>query len=150
MEKSIKDWCIKFNLLNYEITDEGIVNVDGSVSISDMNLAKIPIQFGIVKRHFACSYNSLTSLEGSPKKVGIEFNCNENSLTNLIGAPREVGRCFNAQHNRLISLEGGPLKLGLFIYLLGNPIFEEYKKYNNYQHYMRSIKLKQLLCKNDQ
>jgi hypothetical protein len=40
--------------------------------------------------YFGCSYNQLTSLEGSPKEVGGSFDCSYNQLTSLEGSPKEL------------------------------------------------------------
>jgi hypothetical protein len=57
---------------------------------------------------FDCSYNNLTSLEGSPKSVGLDFDCSDNNLTSLEGVPKSVGRDFYCSYNNLTSLEGAP------------------------------------------
>jgi hypothetical protein len=168
MEKSIKDWCLHLGLKNYEIDENDVVNVYGDVDMSDEILTKIPIQFGIVKGFFNCSRNRLTSLEGSPKEVGVSFYCNFNQLISLEGSPKEVGDVYNCSRNQLTSLKGGPVKVGgnylcEFNKLItleggptkvygefgcyGNPVVNrKFKKYNDYNHYMRSIKLKELIC----
>jgi hypothetical protein len=172
MERSIEDWCRELGLHSYKITDDGIVNINGGVDISKKDLEKIPIHFGIVADYFWCNNNKLISLEGSPKSlngnfvclvnqltslegapISIDgsFHCNHNKLTSFKGSPRLVSRHFFCHHNELISLEYGPIKVGGKFICYGNPVYEEYMmEYDSYQHYMRSIKLKQLLCKNDQ
>jgi hypothetical protein len=140
----IKFWCGLLELKNYEIIN-GLVNVNGSVDISSRNFDKIPIKFGFVTGDFNCSHNILKTLEGSPVKVGRSFNCVFNNLTSLIGGPKEVGEIFYCQNNNLSTLEYGPLKIGIDLECYKNPIFEEYQKYNNYTHYMRSVKLKELI-----
>jgi hypothetical protein len=47
----------------------GLVDVDGYVSMSFMNLTKIPVKFGKVSGNFFCSFNKLTSLKGAPQLV---------------------------------------------------------------------------------
>ncbi|MBR5296455.1 MAG: hypothetical protein IKU29_01135, partial [Parabacteroides sp.] len=91
-----------------------VVNVKGSVFINQ-DVAIIDVQFGEVKGHFSC-YNcqSLTSLQGAPKKVGNWFSCSGcNSLTSLQGAPEEVGNWFSCSGcNSLTSLQGAPEEVG--------------------------------------
>jgi hypothetical protein len=165
-EKSIEDWCIEFKLKYYIIIDN-IVNVDDGVYLHNMNLEKIPVQFGIITTYFECSNNKLRSLKGSPMevpghflcnnnqlntlegsswKVGKAFQCHYNNLTSLIGSPREVGGGFICSDNKLTTLEGAPIKIGGAFYCIDNPVWEEYRKYNNYAQYMRSVKLREL-CK---
>lgn len=129
---SIEDWCRKLHLVNYEIID-GVVNCNANANISGIHYLnithksykRIPIQFGIVTGNFVCNYNKLITLEGGPKKVGCDYYCD---------------------HNKLISLEGGPNKLDGIFYCNSNPVFEEYCKYDSYNHYMRYIKMKSILC----
>jgi hypothetical protein len=149
-EKSIEYWCLEIGIENYEIKD-GILNVDGHVDISHMNLSEIPIRFGVVSGDFFCYANQLITLDGSPIKVGGNFDCSFNELTSLIGGPKEVGNGFYCQANKLSSIEGGPtiIKNGDFR-CFNNPIYEECVKYNSYTQYKRSIKLKELLWTKEQ
>jgi hypothetical protein len=145
-EKSIQDWCKKLKLRNYEIDINGNVNVgDYGVSMSEFLLKEIPIQFGIITGGFYCYNSYLTSLKGSPKKVGGDFSCYDNNLTSLDGGPLEVGGAYYCHNNKLITLEGCPIILGEDFVCHNNPVFDEYSKYDSYVHYIRTIKLKQLL-----
>jgi hypothetical protein len=166
-ERSIEDWCEYFDFKKYEIID-GVLNVNGNVILQECGLKKIPIQFGIVNGYFHCPYNELItlkgspievslhlncyhnkliSLEGGPIKVGGNYCCEYNQLTSLEGAPKEIGQGFNCSHNILTSLENGPTKVGGNFYCKNNPVWNEYMKYNSYNHYMRSVKLNLLLSK---
>jgi hypothetical protein len=69
---------------------------------------KLIIKFNKVSGHFDCSYNNLTTLEGTPKEVGGDFYCSYNKLTSLKYAPEIVGRDFDCDNNRLITLKGAP------------------------------------------
>ena len=62
--------------------------------------------------YFSCSYNQLTSLEGSPVSVGSDFYCYNNQLTSLKGAPSSVGGDFSCFNNNLTTLEGAPSSIG--------------------------------------
>ena len=88
--------------------------IQEDVDLSDLYLEKLPdfLEDVIVKGDFFCCNNSLTSLEGAPKKVGGGFYCYNNSLTSLEGAPKKVGRDFYCDHNSLTSLEGLPKEIG--------------------------------------
>ena len=61
---------------------DGSWDVEGDVSLSAMGLTKLPIRFGKIFRTFSCSHNSLTTLEGSPRRVGGGFYCNNNQSIN--------------------------------------------------------------------
>ena len=104
--KETKDWLDKMKIKNYTINKDLTINVDGSVDISIQELTYIPVQFGVVKGDFYCYNNKLTTLEGSPKEVGIHFNCSHNELTTLIGSPKEVKGGFHCYYNELTTLEG--------------------------------------------
>jgi hypothetical protein len=143
-ERSIEDWCIELGLENYKIKD-GIVNVNGHVDISKKISIEIPIQFGIVTGYFECDSNKLTSLKGCPKSVGESFNCMYNELTSLKYGPISVGGLYYCGYNNLVSLKYGPKSLGGFLGCFDNPVWKEYEKYNNYNQYMRSEKLKELI-----
>jgi len=62
-----------------------------------------------VKGNFDCTRNKLTSLKGSPRKVGGDFVCMENPLISLEGCPDEVGGVYNISGCKGIkSLKGLP------------------------------------------
>jgi hypothetical protein len=127
-ERSIEDWCEYFDFKNYDIIND-VVNVNNRLNLCNKILDKIPVKFAIVTGYFDCSSNNLLTLEGGPIEVGGNYFCG---------------------FNQLITLEYGPIKLGGGFHCSGNPVYEEYSKYNNYTQYMRSVKLRELLCKNDQ
>ncbi len=87
---------------------DGSWDVEGDVSLSAMGLTKLPIRFGKIFRTFSCSHNSLTTLEGSPRRVGGGFYCNNNQLTTLEGGPEWIGGQVWADNNQLTNLVGGP------------------------------------------
>jgi len=94
-------------------------NIIGEVNIDYLCLLKLPSFLSGVKilgnstlnfknGSFNCSYNYLTSLEGSPMFVDNNFNCKGNQLSNLKGATQYIGGNFDCRENRLKSLEGIP------------------------------------------
>jgi len=109
--ENIDSICEKYGIKNYVLKD-GLVNVDGGVYLYRKGLTKLPLKFGEVSGDFNCSYNRLTSLEGSPSRVGESFGCHNNKLTSLEGAPIRVGGAFYCYANRLTSLEGAPTRVG--------------------------------------
>ena len=71
------------------------------------------LNVSIVDGNFDCSWNSLTSLIGSPKEVGGDFTCDWNQLTSLEGSPEKVGGDFSCSSNgSMSSLEGAPKEVG--------------------------------------
>lgn len=103
--------CKKYNIKNYTINSDGLIDVDGDVNISGRNLTKIPIKFGRISGSFYCHINKLISLEGAPIQVSGDFFCGHNQLISLKGAPKEVSDDFFCSYNELISLEGSPKEI---------------------------------------
>jgi len=111
-KNKIDDLCTEFQIYNYTINSDGSIDVDGSVSIFNRGLTKLPIVFNNVTRSFTCSHNDLTTLEGAPRKVGEDFNCNHNKLTTMEHSPLWVGGGIWCNENRLTSLEHSPKHVG--------------------------------------
>ena len=103
--------CSECNIENYTINDDYTVDVRGNVFFYN-SLSKIPLKFNIVSDSFYFSKNKLTTLKGSPKKVGGNFWCHGNKLTTLEGGPMNVGENFDCRNNGLTTLEGSPKKVG--------------------------------------
>ena len=118
-----------------------IVDCNDSLTVTNrecVSLTNNYFIFGTVTGHFNCSYcKNLTSFEGAPEKVGMDFACYHclkltslkggptevlgdfsccycPGLTSLKGAPEKVGgHFFCYQCNRLKTLEGAPEKVGM-------------------------------------
>jgi hypothetical protein len=143
-DKSIEDWCVEFDITDYEIVN-GIVNVNNRVIISMRNIDILPIKFGIITKYFYCYDNKLITLEGCPREVHNDFSCSGNQLKTLKYSPVKVGNHYFCIENEITTLKDGPKIIGGILHCDSNPIFEEYIKYDSYQHYMRTIKLKELI-----
>jgi hypothetical protein len=127
--ESIHSICKEYNITNYTINDDGSIDVDGSVSLYDFRLTKLPLKFRNVSGNFYCHNNQLTSLECAPTSVGGDFYCYNNLLTNLEGAPTSVGGNFYCYNNQLTSLEGAPRSIGGSFFLCSyNPIYKWWLK----------------------
>lgn len=114
LSRYIDSICEKFKIDHYTVNEDGSVDVDGDVEITNKGLKKIPLKFGRVTGHFWCGKNELTTLEGAPSEVGGHFNCPFNNLITLEGAPNKVGGNFNCAGNQLTTLEGAPSEVGHF------------------------------------
>ncbi len=96
-EKEIVEILNSYGIISYIHGDcvvdinNGVVDVDGEVSLYKEKLTKIPVKFGEVNGDFDCSYNQLTSLENSPKRVNGDFYCHGNKLTSLEFCPEYIG-----------------------------------------------------------
>ena len=123
--EDIDSICEKYNIKNYTIDSDGIVDVDGDVDINNnRGLSKLPLKFGEVSGHFNCNYNDLLSLEGCPKSVGSYFDCSNNHLISLEGCPQSVGGHFDFFDNKLKDLYGFPEYFYNEVYYRGNTVSE--------------------------
>jgi hypothetical protein len=154
-EKEIIDLCSEYGIENYQIRDDGSIDVDGSVYLHGKlgDLKQLPLTFNQVKGDFNCGGNNLTTLKGCPKKVHGHFYCYNNRLTSLEYSPKIVERDFYCglneyltslegldntyigqlsvfDCNKLYSLKGFPKKVGYFSCLDTpiNPIYETFIK----------------------
>jgi hypothetical protein len=121
-EEKVAKVCKKYDIFNWSINSEGLVDVDGGVYLSREELTELPLGFGHVSGDFYCSSNELTTLKGSPSSVGVDFFCFSNQLISLKGGPREVGGNFSCYNNRLTSLEGGPERVGGMFFCYNNQL----------------------------
>ncbi len=104
-DKEIHEICEKYNIKNYKINN-GLVDVDGDVSLSYHNLTHLPLSFGEISGDFNCSDNKLTTLKGCPVIVNGYFECWLNKLTKLDYLPEFIGGNFYSQNNELKTLDG--------------------------------------------
>lgn len=104
----IEKYRIKLDTKNITITEQGLIDIAGDVSITNSKLKKLPLSFGRVTGNFHCSSNQLISLKGCPVFVGGSFNCFGNQLNSLKYSPKEVGGDFSCHQNLLTSLKGSP------------------------------------------
>jgi hypothetical protein len=111
-ESDIAKICEQYNIRNWSINSEGLVDVGGGVDLTLEVLNKLPLNFGHVNGDFKCSYNQLTNLEGCPRSVGGDFWCAYNELTSLEGCPKSVNGGFYCHYNNLTSLQYGPQIVG--------------------------------------
>ena len=134
-ESEIEEICKEYDIENWTLNSDGLVDVDGDVNLGGCGL-KIPLKFGKITGSFCCdpsaaafpakswiTSNQLTSLEGSPHTVGDSFNCNGNELTSLEFAPKSVGGDFHCRWNNIRSFEV-LVNIGGDFYCNRNPVYE--------------------------
>jgi hypothetical protein len=104
----------RYNISDYTIRNDGLVDVNGLVNLSNREFKKFPIKFGKITGDFFCDFNNnLSSLEGGPQSVDGHFRCICCNLTSLKGGPKRVGGNYSCyQNNVLTSLEGAPEEVG--------------------------------------
>jgi hypothetical protein len=101
--------CHEYNITNYQIRPDGLIDVDGSVNLSNKGLTRIPLRFNKVSEFFFCDTNKITSLRGCPKEVGASFSCSNNKLKSLQYGPVKVEITYYCKDNQLTSLEFCPI-----------------------------------------
>ncbi len=89
---NIEAWCEEMRIENYTINSKGEIDVDGTVSIIDIDSKELPYKFGRVNKLFLLyGCQNLTSLKNCPYYVGDSFGCrNCPQLDSLEGCPVEV------------------------------------------------------------
>lgn len=93
-----------WDMLDYTITPEGKININGSIDLSYSNLSSFPVRFGIIQGSFDISHNKFTSLIGGPDEVSEGYYCNSNQLTTIDECPKTT--LFSCSYNQLTSLKG--------------------------------------------
>lgn len=137
--QEIREWCIKYNISNFTIQDDGTVNVNSPVFIIDNKITKIPIKFGTIEFGFYCEIPNLTTLENCPYHVGGFFEVKRSKLRSLKGGPVYVGGNFDVENNCLESLVFFPEHIGGSIYVYNNPVREDECYYNTLLKIVESV-----------
>lgn len=98
--KDIKEFEKKYKVKCTKRPD-GMYDVDGSITISGMNLIDLSCIPPVHTLHgsFRCYVNKLKTLKGCPLSVSRDFLCYSNDLSTLDGAPLSIGRKFDCTHN---------------------------------------------------
>ena len=109
----IESICQRYGITNYNINQDGSIDVNENVYLYFQGLTKLPLKFRNVGGNFHCHDNQLTTLEGGPRTVGGGFDCANNQLTTLEEGPRTVSSYFNCANNQLTKLEGAPQSVGV-------------------------------------
>lgn len=128
--------CKSYSIKNYTINDDYSIDVEGDVKLDFFKLEELPLKFNHVSGNFDCSYNRLTTLNGSPITIGGTLMCSYNNLTSLKWCPIKLSGLFCA-NNKITSLEGSPSRIdgsfdcdmNLLTTLEGGP---DYVKFNYY------------------
>ena len=99
------------------------LHVKGDLDIHGYDFEELPdLSKWEIDGNFDCSHNKLTSLKGSPQKVGGKFYCGSNQLTSLAYGPQEVHGSFDCSYNQLTSLDGIPKEVHGYFNCSGNKL----------------------------
>jgi hypothetical protein len=106
-KQEIEDLCSKYGVTNYQIRDDGSIDVVGDVDLRYKlgDLKQLPLNFNKIIGDFNCCWNKLTTLEGCPKYAWW-FDCSSNPLISLEHSPKKVGDFVCRSSYYLTSLEG--------------------------------------------
>jgi len=80
----IDNLCKQYNIKNYTINDDGVIDVNGDVNLYLGQLETLQLTFNVVSGNFYCTENELTSLIGCPKEVSGDFRCGYNKMPRMM------------------------------------------------------------------
>ena len=129
--EDIKEICRKYSITNYTINQDGSIDVNEYVDLSNKGLTKLPLKFNKINGIFNCSWNKLTTLEGSPVEVNSSFFCNNNKLTSFEFAPKIIRGYFNCDFNNIKTFEYFPSYVKGYFYCFNNSIYEVWKLFGD-------------------
>lgn len=121
-KKSIEKWLNFHGVSNYIIHDDLIVDVMGSVNLSEKKITHLPFQFGVIHGYFDIMKNFLTDFKGFPFLVEGECSVMNNKITSLKGCPKKIQGSFLVSLNELHSLSDGPEWVRENFVCVNNPI----------------------------
>jgi len=101
---------------------DSVVDVDGTVKLTDKSIDHLPVKFGKVHGNFNCSYSNITILDGSPESVSGNFSCRNTKITSLRGSPQSVGGYVNFCSTQISSFEGSTKSLNGEFYFKSTPL----------------------------
>lgn len=96
----------------YEIDDEGVINVHGGVIRRSEQMTRLKVRFGVITQSMQVDRCRLKSLQGFPHEVGGGVSIARTLVSSLQGAPRTVGSNFWAYGCQLKNLTGAPEHVG--------------------------------------
>ena len=110
---SIEKKLLKYFSIGGPVTidENGYVSITGNCkwgpSSFNKNMTSFPIKFAEVSGIFSVDRTKLSTLAGSPTKVGNLFSITEAPITSLEGSPKET-KHFSIKRTEITSLEGSP------------------------------------------
>lgn len=125
--QNIHQLCVKYEISDYDINQDGSIDVYGNVFLYKKGLTELPLRFNIVTGNFNCRNNKLTNLKHCPVEVGGDFDCSHNKLQSLINSPKVVVGIFDCTGNYINSLKYLPR-------ILSNGLKCSYNKLNSLNH----------------
>jgi hypothetical protein len=116
--EEIKKWLDQYEIRNYIINPNGVVDVNDNVmfhydngKFDPKSIVTIPIKFGIVTGSFSYYRTSVSSIKSAPSIIGGSFHCNNSNITSLSGVDKIVKQI----RGRFIGDENQTHLLGLLL-----------------------------------
>ncbi|MBS0895234.1 hypothetical protein JK211_14545 [Tatumella sp. JGM130] len=106
--QEIINWLNKFEVKNYVINKNLIIDVYGDVVLCRRQLTELPFKFGKIYGFFNIDFNKIRTLRNCPEEIYGSFYCSSNLLKDLKYSPKIINGDFHCYYNRLTSLEGSP------------------------------------------
>lgn len=131
--KNIEDFLEKNDIHDYTIED-GLINTNESVILSNVYNGEIPFPFGHVGSDFNCAGLGLTTLKNTPKSVEGYFDCGENKISSFEHVTQNVPDYFISNDNLIQSFKYLPKKIER-LYLQNNNI-EDLKDFDTIFKYI--------------
>jgi hypothetical protein len=104
IERSIEDWCVALKLKDFHINDNNSIDVYTNVDIDNKGLKKFPIKFNEIRGYFSCRFNGLETLENGPIELSGGYYCENNNIRSLNGYPKKIGIEFSFNRNPVYNL----------------------------------------------
>lgn len=101
----IENWLKSVHIRNFYIHDDLTVDVHQDVSIYNLRLSSLPVQFGRINGYFECSHNNLYSLKGAPREVNGDACFNYNCLTSIEYCPSIVHKDLMLRDNPILNID---------------------------------------------
>ena len=107
---------------NKKIKYELVPDKDGDINCNNSKLTTLKGSPQKIGRNFNCSGNQLTTLKYAPQEIGGDFDCSNNQLTTLEYSPQKIGGDFDCSFNNLTTLKYAPQKIGRNFNCSGNQL----------------------------
>lgn len=93
----LKRWCDSFAICNYSI-ENGLINVNGGVNLSNCKLKTLPYKFGNINGNFNISINLISSFKNFPNIINGRLNITMTLIDNWNYVPKVTGNIICDYH----------------------------------------------------
>jgi hypothetical protein len=89
-EERIHNWLRMYDITDYTIRSNGVVDVRGGCDFSNLQETELPVQFGYVDGSFDCYSSRLQSFTGFPNRIGGNLYLYDSHVYSLHGIEKVV------------------------------------------------------------